>query len=57
MRFTSVNESGVPPKETPVSVPVPEGAEVLLYFGGQTGDTLDLVWLPQGTGTFQVIDR
>ncbi|MEV5379395.1 hypothetical protein AB0L26_26005 [Streptomyces nondiastaticus] len=57
MRFTSVNPSGTPPKETPVSLPVPEGAEVLLFFGGQPGDTLDLVWLPQGTGAFQVIDR
>ncbi|WP_171163739.1 hypothetical protein [Streptomyces sp. I05A-00742] len=56
MRFTSDNSSG-PPTETPVSIPVPEGAEVLLHFGGQNGDTLQLVWLPQGAGTFEVIDR
>ncbi|MEV4442348.1 hypothetical protein AB0K09_25730 [Streptomyces sp. NPDC049577] len=56
MRFTSDNSSG-PPTETPVSIPVPEGSEVLLHFGGQTGDTLRLVWLPQGAGAFEVIDR
>ncbi|MGK5631695.1 hypothetical protein [Streptomyces sp. URMC 123] len=58
MRFTSDNSDGSrPPTETPVSIPVPEGAEVLLYAGGQPGDTLQLVWLPQGTGAFEVIDR
>ncbi|MGC0419535.1 hypothetical protein [Embleya sp. AB8] len=57
MRFTSENPASAPPKETPISVPVPQDAEVLLYFGGQSGDTLDLVWLPQGTGKFEVMPR
>ncbi|MET7300423.1 hypothetical protein [Embleya sp. NPDC005575] len=57
MRFTSENPAAKPPDETPITVPVPQDAEVLLYFGGQSGDTLDLVWLPQGTGEFEVMTR
>ncbi|MYS78888.1 hypothetical protein [Embleya scabrispora] len=57
MRFSSENPAATPPRETPISVPVPQDAEVLLYFGGQSGDTLDLVWLPQGTGGFEVMSR
>jgi hypothetical protein len=60
MRFTSDNsDASKPPVETPVSIPVPKDAEVLMHFGGREGDgaTLQLVWLPQGAGAFEVIDR
>ncbi|MFF5213004.1 hypothetical protein [Streptosporangium sp. NPDC000396] len=54
LRFSSDNSAGAP-TETPISIPVPEGAEARLFYTGQSGDTLELIWLPKGVGAFEEI--
>ncbi|MEU7004772.1 hypothetical protein [Nonomuraea sp. NPDC046570] len=54
MRFSSDNSTGTP-TETPISIPIPADTEVRLNHAGNDGDTLNLLWLPRGAGTFDEI--